>query len=43
MSGFADGAGTIALFASPGGIALDPASGNMYIADFENNRIRVVT
>jgi sugar lactone lactonase YvrE len=41
-SAFADGTGTTASFAFPAGVALDPA-GSVYVADFSNNRIRVVT
>ena len=40
--GYADGAGTEAKFAWPAGIAAD-ASGNLYVADTFNNRIRKVT
>jgi len=41
-SGFADGAGTAAQFYFPKGIALD-ASGNIYVADEINHRVRKVT
>jgi len=38
-AGFADGSGTAAKFSTPTGICAD-ASGNVYIADFNNNCIR---
>ena len=41
-SGFQDGLGTSALFSGPVGIAADD-SGNMFVADIINNRIRKVT
>lgn len=39
---YADGAGTAASFNAPMGVAVD-TSGNVYVADFFNNRIRKLT
>ncbi|MEI6396038.1 MAG: cadherin-like beta sandwich domain-containing protein, partial [Verrucomicrobiota bacterium] len=41
-SGFTDGNGEAARFASPRGVAVD-ASGNVYVADYGNNCIRKIT
>jgi DNA-binding beta-propeller fold protein YncE len=41
IAGFADGAGITAKFNTPQGIGVD-ASGNIYVADFNNNSIRKV-
>ena len=38
--GFADGAGSLARFRFPAGIALDPASGAIYVSDKDNHVIR---
>jgi sugar lactone lactonase YvrE len=41
VSGFVNGAGTVALFNNPQGIAID-SNGNIYVADKNNNCIRMI-
>ena len=40
-TGFADGTGSTAQFNSPNGVAVD-SSGTVYVADYGNNRVRVI-
>ena len=40
QAGFADGAATAALFWNPAGLAVEPTTGNLLIADENNNRVR---
>ena len=42
ISGSLDGTGTNALFGAPWGVCAD-SSGNLYVADFQNNNIRKIT
>ncbi len=42
VRGYADGPGAVAEFYNPEGVALD-ASGNLYVADLHNNRIRKIS
>jgi len=42
INGYADGTGTAAQFSYPQGVAVD-SSGNVYVADSSNNRVRKVT
>jgi DNA-binding beta-propeller fold protein YncE len=40
--GFADGTGTAAMFNRPGSIAVDPGTGNVYVADTYNQVVRMI-
>ena len=42
-SAFADGSGAAASFSSPYGVAVNPSSGVIVVADTQNHRIRLVT
>jgi sugar lactone lactonase YvrE len=42
LNGFANGLAALALFNRPAGLTIDP-SGNLYLADYLNNRVRQVT
>ena len=41
-SGFVNGVGTEASFSSPYGVAFDPVSGTVFVADYQNNAVRTV-
>lgn len=41
-AGTTDGAPNLSKFDSPFGIAIDPANGNLYVGDFNNNKIRKI-
>ncbi|MGC4040186.1 MAG: T9SS type A sorting domain-containing protein [Flavobacterium sp.] len=42
LSGYADGASTVARFKNPQGITIDNTTGILYVADTANNRIRKI-
>jgi DNA-binding beta-propeller fold protein YncE len=43
VAGFLDATGTTAKFSSPRGIDVDTTTGNIFVADYSNNRIRQIT
>ena len=43
LSGYADGAASVARFKNPQAIAVDSSNGTVYVADTANNRIRKIT
>lgn len=42
VSGFVDGIGSNAAFYSPSGVALDPSTGNLFVADTSNHAVRLL-
>lgn len=42
-AGFADGPGNIAQFSRPTGVAVDAAGTTVYVADYNNQRVRMIT
>jgi sugar lactone lactonase YvrE len=42
VAGYAEGVGTAAQFNQPTGIAID-SKGNIYVSDYNNNRVRLIT
>lgn len=42
-SGYSDGVGTLAAFAGPRGLAFDPSTGTVFVADYGNHAIRTVS
>jgi DNA-binding beta-propeller fold protein YncE len=42
-AGSADGTGVNASFNYPSGVSYDATTGNLYVADYRNNKVRVVT
>ena len=43
LAGYADGAGTAASFRWPDGLAIDPSTGTIIVADTQNNCVRLVS